>query len=174
MLSAGASDRIHVLAVDYRGYGLSTGFPTEEGVITDGIAMVKWALDVAKIPPERIALVGQSLGTAVAAAVAEHFSINEHIDFAGVLLAAGFTSIPGLMMTYSLTGFVPTLLPLRLSPGLQAYFSRHFIDTWNTVERVANWVRHGKTVNLRIVHATNDRHIPWTHSTELLATSSTA
>jgi abhydrolase domain-containing protein 12 len=139
-LSTGAGDRIHVLAVDYRGYGYSTGYPTEEGVIADGIAMARWALDVAKIPPERIALVGQSLGTAIAAAVAEHFSVNEHIDFAGVLLAGGFSSIPGLMMTYSITGLVPTFLPLRVSPGLQAYFSRHIVDTWNTAERVANWV----------------------------------
>ncbi|RMZ26543.1 hypothetical protein D0859_09397 [Hortaea werneckii] len=59
----------HILTVDYRGFGHSTGSPTEQGLVIDGIALVEWVLDVAKIPPERIVIVGQSLGTAVASAV---------------------------------------------------------------------------------------------------------
>ncbi|KAI7159315.1 alpha/beta-hydrolase [Hortaea werneckii] len=59
----------HVLTVDYRGFGHSTGSPTEQGLVIDGIALVEWVLNVAEIPPERIAIVGQSLGTAVASAV---------------------------------------------------------------------------------------------------------
>jgi abhydrolase domain-containing protein 12 len=63
----------HVLTIDYRGFGHSTGSPTEAGLITDGVALVIWLLDVAKIHPERIVILGQSLGTAVASAVALHF-----------------------------------------------------------------------------------------------------
>ncbi|RMX80031.1 hypothetical protein D0869_07866 [Hortaea werneckii] len=59
----------HILTVDYRGFGHSTGSPTEQGLVIDGIALVEWVLNVAKIPPERIVIVGQSLGTAVASAV---------------------------------------------------------------------------------------------------------
>ncbi|KAI7200628.1 hypothetical protein KC318_g4331 [Hortaea werneckii] len=59
----------HVLTVDYRGFGHSTGSPTEQGLVIDGIALVEWVLNVAEIPPERIVIVGQSLGTAVASAV---------------------------------------------------------------------------------------------------------
>ncbi|KAI6907468.1 alpha/beta-hydrolase [Hortaea werneckii] len=59
----------HVLTVDYRGFGHSTGSPTEQGLVIDGIALVEWVLNIAEIPPERIVIVGQSLGTAVASAV---------------------------------------------------------------------------------------------------------
>ncbi|KAI7281155.1 hypothetical protein KC345_g4279 [Hortaea werneckii] len=59
----------HILTVDYRGFGHSTGSPTEQGLVIDGITLVEWVLNVAEIPPERIVIVGQSLGTAVASAV---------------------------------------------------------------------------------------------------------
>ncbi|GAB1734968.1 hypothetical protein NU219Hw_g44t2 [Hortaea werneckii] len=59
----------HILTVDYRGFGHSTGSPTEQGLVIDGIALVEWVLNVAEIPPERIVIVGQSLGTAVPSAV---------------------------------------------------------------------------------------------------------
>ncbi|KAK5004087.1 hypothetical protein LTR28_009360, partial [Elasticomyces elasticus] len=64
----------HVLTIDYRGFGLSTGSPTEAGLITDGVALVNWVIDVAGIPPDRIVILGQSLGTAVASAVALRFA----------------------------------------------------------------------------------------------------
>ena len=93
-LAAGAPDRIHVLAFDYRGFGHSSGTPTEQGLITDGIAVVQWAIEVAKVPPERIVLVGQSLGTAVATAVAEHFSLHLATEFAGLILCRQFLGSP--------------------------------------------------------------------------------
>ncbi|KAK3496145.1 Alpha/Beta hydrolase protein [Neurospora crassa] len=67
------SSKIHVLAIDYRGFGLSTGSPTERGLILDARAAVDWATKVARIPPERIVLLGHSLGTAVAAAAAAEY-----------------------------------------------------------------------------------------------------
>lgn len=60
-----------VLAFDYRGFGRSTGFPTEEGLIKDGLAIVRYAIDHLGFSAERIVLLGHSLGTAVVAAVAE-------------------------------------------------------------------------------------------------------
>ena len=44
-VTAGASDITHVITIDYRGYGYSTGSPTEQGLITDGMTVVKWAMD---------------------------------------------------------------------------------------------------------------------------------
>src|SRR5687768_13624940 len=66
----------HLLAIDYRGFGKSTGTPTENGLVHDGIAAVSWAMDVAGIPSDRIVIMGQSLGTAVTAGVAEHFAMQ--------------------------------------------------------------------------------------------------
>lgn len=57
-LSAGDPDKIHVLTFDYRGFGRTPGAPTERGVTLDAIAAVEWALEVAKIPPERIIVFG--------------------------------------------------------------------------------------------------------------------
>src|SRR5450432_3228830 len=88
-LSDGSTPNIHVIAPDYRGYGYSSGAPSEEGIITDAVATVNWALHVAKVPPQRIIIVGQSLGTGVTSAVVEHFA-KAGTEFAGVVLVAAF------------------------------------------------------------------------------------
>ena len=167
-LSSGSTDKIHVLAVDYRGFGSSTGSPTERGIITDAIAIVNWALEVAKIPPERIVLLGQSLGTAVAVASAEHFAtLSTPIEFSGIILVAGFSDIPTLMLTYSIGRFLPVLSPLRSYPFLQRWFSNHITETWNTTRRLDNYVRSSKAVRVTLIHAKNDFNIPWKHSDTL-------
>ncbi|KAL8964608.1 MAG: hypothetical protein Q9183_004338, partial [Haloplaca sp. 2 TL-2023] len=63
-LSAGQPNRIHILSFDYRGFGYSKGTPSEHGLCSDAISVVDWAIGVAKIPPSRILIFGQSIGTA--------------------------------------------------------------------------------------------------------------
>jgi hypothetical protein len=58
-----------LLAVEYRGYGGSTGSPSEAGLIADGEATYAEALRLG-FPPERLVLMGESLGTGVAVALA--------------------------------------------------------------------------------------------------------
>src|SRR5271154_2594021 len=53
-LSAGQPGKIHVLTFDYRGFGRSSGTPSESGLILDALAVVHWAMNVAGIPPSRI------------------------------------------------------------------------------------------------------------------------
>jgi len=60
------ADGIGLLAVSYRGYGGSTGRPTEAGLIEDARAAHAYAAE--RYP--RIALWGESLGTGVAVALA--------------------------------------------------------------------------------------------------------
>lgn len=55
-----------VLAADYRGYGLSTGEPTEEGVYRDAEAAVRYAA-ARRTPGQPLVFWGRSLGAAVAA-----------------------------------------------------------------------------------------------------------
>ena len=166
-LYSGAPDKIHILAVDYRGFGYSSGVPTEKGLIIDGISMVNWALHVARIPPERIIIFGQSLGTAVTIAVAEHFVLHEHLEFAGIVLVAGFSDVPTLMTTYAFGGIIPILSPLRPYPALQRFFAMHVQETWFSARRLENFVRHSKSINLRLIHARNDFDIPSSHSKTL-------
>ena len=173
-LASGATDKIHVVTIDYRGFGRSTGNPTEAGLILDGIALVRWALEVARIPPNRIVLIGQSLGTAVTAAVAEHYTIESRIEFAGVVLVATFTDIPSLMLTYSIGGVIPILSPLRPYPFLQKFFSQHISDTWRTQSRVSRLIRQSRNVNLVLIHARNDFDIPWKHTETMFHTAANA
>ena len=166
-MSSGAADRIHVIGFDYRGFGYSTGVPTEAGLINDGIAVVKWALEVAKLPPNRIALVGQSLGTAVATAVAEHYASHHDINFAGLALIAGFSDLPTLLATYSIGGIIPILSPLQPYPRIQKFFASKIVDTWRTSTRLANLIRRSRNINLAIIHTKDDFDIHWTHSETL-------
>jgi pimeloyl-ACP methyl ester carboxylesterase len=64
-----ALHRMHlrVLAVDYRGYGLSTGTPSEEGLLRDAEAVVEYAQQH-RTPARPLVYWGRSLGGAVAAA----------------------------------------------------------------------------------------------------------
>jgi abhydrolase domain-containing protein 12 len=172
-LSDGSTSNIHILAIDYRGYGLSTGFPTEEGLIVDGVAAVNWALQVAKLPPNRIVILGQSLGTAVTAAVAEHY-VDKGIDFAGIVLVAGFTDLPNLLTSYSIGGWLPVLSPLGRTPALQTMFTNYLVDRWPSATRLANLARLSKRLRLFIMHAKDDYDIPWFHSDGLFAAAANA
>lgn len=162
------------MTVDYRGFGHSTGSPTEKGLITDGIALVDWALNVANIPSERIVILGQSLGTAVSTAVAEHFVIHHQLEFAGIILVAAFSDIPTLMLTYTLGGIFPILSPMRPYPMLQNFFSKHIQETWQTSFRLASLVRNSKSIDLTLIHSRNDFNIPWKHSDTLFYSATNA
>lgn len=97
-LSAGHPDKVHVLAFDYRGFGRSGGNPTEDGLLSDAVQVVRLALNIAGIPSSRILLFGQSLGTAVTLGVAEHFASQEpSVVFAGTILVAPFVDVATLM-----------------------------------------------------------------------------
>lgn len=59
-----------VLLTDYRGYGGNPGSPTEAGVTTDFAAAVRYAAGRPDTDPERLVYFGESLGAAVATALA--------------------------------------------------------------------------------------------------------
>ena len=78
------ADGTGLLALCYRGYGGSTGKPTEDGLIRDAVAAYDFAR--ARYPAERIVLFGELLGTAVAVALAAGHEIG------ALILDAPFTS----------------------------------------------------------------------------------
>ena len=57
---------VSTLLFDYRGYGRSEGRPDEAGVLADARAARAWLARRAAIPENRIVLMGESLGGAVA------------------------------------------------------------------------------------------------------------
>ncbi|HZQ13352.1 MAG TPA: alpha/beta hydrolase [Pseudolabrys sp.] len=78
------ADGFGLLALSYRGYGGSTGKPTEGGLLLDAAAAYDFA--AARYPNGRIVLWGESLGTGVAVALA---AVRRT---AGLILDAPFTS----------------------------------------------------------------------------------
>lgn len=58
----------NVLAIDYRGFGDSTGVPSEAGLVVDARAAFDWVVSKGA-KTEDVLLVGMSLGTGVAAAL---------------------------------------------------------------------------------------------------------
>ncbi|MFD2365635.1 alpha/beta hydrolase [Pseudoduganella sp. GCM10020061] len=59
-----------VLAVNYRGYGESQGDPAEQHMVEDGRTLYDWLASHGHVDPNRIAVVGRSLGSGVAVQVA--------------------------------------------------------------------------------------------------------
>jgi fermentation-respiration switch protein FrsA (DUF1100 family) len=57
---------INILLFDYRGYGKSTGAPSETGLYTDALAVYDYVRKRNDLNQEKIFLFGRSLGGAVA------------------------------------------------------------------------------------------------------------
>ena len=80
-----AEDGAGVMALSWRGYGGSTGSPTEEGLMAD--ARAAYASVRSRADADRIVLVGESLGTGVAVMLAAE------VPVAAVILDSGYSSI---------------------------------------------------------------------------------
>jgi pimeloyl-ACP methyl ester carboxylesterase len=133
---------------------------------------VDWALHVAGIPSDRIVILGQSLGTAVTAAVAERYAL-QGVDFAGVVMVAAFSSLPTMLSGYAIAGYVPVLRPLKAVPFLLNKVLSFVVDKWESKERLRGLVRavkaRGGRLRLNLVHAKNDWDIPCAEDDKLFA-----
>ena len=79
---------VGVFIVDYRGYGLSEGRPSEKGIYMDAEAALGYMTDELGLAAERdVILFGRSLGAGVAVEMATRREVR------GVILESGFTSI---------------------------------------------------------------------------------
>jgi abhydrolase domain-containing protein 13 len=85
----------HVFMVEYRGYGLSTGSPSEDGLTIDGQTALDYVRNHDELSKTKIVIYGQSLGGAVAVKLVQ---ANQNAgDIAGVILENTFTSIRKLI-----------------------------------------------------------------------------
>jgi len=125
------ADGTGLVALSYRGYGGSTGMPSEAGLISDAAAAYDFA--AARYPVERIVLWGESLGTGVAIALAAEREIG------GLILDAPFTSIADVgAAAYP---FVPVRLFIK--------------DAFHSDERIAN-----VKAPVLVLHGERDRVVP--------------
>jgi pimeloyl-ACP methyl ester carboxylesterase len=84
------SDRWGWLFINYRGYGLSGGEPSERVVLKDASLIYDYAAARSDVDPANIVLLGRSLGTYFAVALAKTRPVR------GVILATPFDSFAAL------------------------------------------------------------------------------
>lgn len=85
----------NVLMLEYRGYGMSTGTPNEEGLMIDAQTALDWIRNGKETKGSKIVVYGQSLGGAVGIQlVAKN---QEAGDVVGLILENTFTSIRKLI-----------------------------------------------------------------------------
>jgi len=134
------ADGTGLIALGYRGYGGSTGKPSEQGLIRDAIAAYDFA--VARYAPARIVLWGESLGTAVAIALAADHAVT------GLILDAPFTSAADVGAA------VYPFLPVRWL----------IKDTFRSDLRIAR-----VTAPVLVLHGERDRVVPLRFGEKLFA-----
>ena len=126
-----------VLIVDYRGYGLSEGRPSESGLYSDAEAAFEYLVtDLRLDPREDIVLFGRSLGAGVAAELAARHAVR------CVILESGFTSVRAMAKAV-----YPSWMVSLTTPLLDARF-----DTLSKMDRI--------TSPLMIVHGDRDEIVP--------------
>ena len=134
------ADGTGLLALNYRGYGGSTGTPTEPGLIRD--AEAAYALARARTPAKRIVLFGESLGTGVAVALGSTHEIG------ALILDAPFTS------TADVGAAVYPFAPVR-------WFMK---DTFHSDERIGR-----VSAPLLVLHGEQDSIVPIRFAERLFA-----
>lgn len=134
------ADGTGLLALRYRGYGGSTGKPSEDGLMRDARAAYDFA--AARVPANRLVLFGESIGTAVTVALASER------PSAGVILDAPFTS------TVELGAAAYRFLPVRWLMK----------DTWHSDERIAR-----VKAPLLVLHGEQDSIVPIGYGEKLFA-----
>ena len=102
----------NVFCFDYQGYGKSEGQPSEDATYADIRACWEYLTTQCHTPPERIIVLGRSLGAAVASHLVAELTEAGKPTPAGLIMEAPFTSIPD--MGARLYPFLPVRLLSRI------------------------------------------------------------
>jgi uncharacterized protein len=133
---------LSLLAFDYRGYGESSGSPSEQGLYRDAQAAYRYLREERQVPPSRIVVFGHSLGSAVAV------DLVSQVPAAGLILDGALTSV------------------IDLGQELYPYVPVRWIaaSRFNSLEKVAE-IRIPKL----FLHAVRDDVVPLAHGRRLFA-----
>jgi fermentation-respiration switch protein FrsA (DUF1100 family) len=132
----------NTLLVDYRGYGESSGAPSEAGTYRDAAASWSWLTQTRGIKPADVVIFGESLGGAIATWLA----VREKPR--ALILASTFTSVPDMGAA------IYPWLPIRL-------ISRIHYDNLSNLRRIE--------VPVMIAHSPEDEIIPYAQGRRLYA-----
>jgi fermentation-respiration switch protein FrsA (DUF1100 family) len=132
----------NTLLVDYRGYGESSGEPSEAGTYRDAVASWSWLTQTRGLKPADIVVFGESLGGGIATWLAAREKPR------ALILASTFTSVPDMGAA------IYPWLPVRL-------ISRIHYDNLANLALIE--------VPLMIAHSPNDEIIPYAQGRRLYA-----
>ncbi|CAG5129691.1 unnamed protein product [Candidula unifasciata] len=140
----------HVVTIDYRGYGDSSGYPTEDGVVADAYFAYKWLKE--KAGESKIFIWGHSLGTGVTTKLAKRLC-DEGDHPAGIILESPFNNIHEAAQNH------PLGLPYRMLP----WFEWVFLDG---IKEHGIYFRSDENIlsvtpNILILHAKDDFIVPF-------------
>ena len=132
VLRAFQHPRAALLAVDYRGYGSSSGTPTVANAVADADAAMAWLKAHVDAFPDHIVVYGRSAGSGPAIQVAVKHNV------AGLVLESAFTSLPAMARAH-----------FRIFPS---FLAGPGFDNLGTIARVA--------CPVLFIHGDRDRTIP--------------
>ncbi len=129
-----------IVLFDYRGYGKSTGQPTEEGVYDDIHSVWNWLIDQ-DVKPDSIVLYGYSLGSSIAAWLASRLADTDQKPRL-LVMQAGFSCIKDI---------AGDLVPQWLTVLMQTRFSStEYVRTiGNKIPIIISHSKHDEIINIR-------------------------
>ena len=137
-----ADEGVSVFLFDYRGYGRSEGEPDEEGIYQDTEAAYEFLTEKRDISPQRVVLLGRSLGSAPAA------RLSTRVPHAGTILVSPLPSAKRMA---------------------RRMFAELPVDWFGTAKfPVIEWVAQ-RTRPLLVIHGNLDRVIPLKYGREVFA-----
>lgn len=129
-----------VFIIDYRGYGMSEGTPSEKGTYTDAKSAWEYLTKVKKIPQDRIIVYGESMGSAIATWLAEQ------VKPGALIIESAFTSIAAMGKHYY------PYLPVKLLARIK----------YPTIRRIKN-----VQCPVLVIHSPQDEIVPYKQGMEL-------
>lgn len=135
--------RVHVIGIEYTGYGISPGTPSEGSCNDDVLVVYRFLTEFLKWPTQNILLFGYSIGTGPTCALAARQ------DVGGLVLLAPYTSIRDMARE---------VLPKGIGHVAALCIANRFV---NSVE-----MRKVKCPTL-IIHGKQDKLIPHSHAQTL-------
>lgn len=142
-----------IVAFDYRGYGKSGGTPDIAGVNEDGLAILDAAFRMAGVDQGRVAVLGQSLGGAVAIYAAANSPWKK--DIKALVVDSAFAGYQRVVRDKLIAGIIT--FPL-------AWPASWTVEDGYSPER---WIGSVATVPVIVIHGTKDAIVPFSHG-ELL------
>lgn len=130
---------VHVLLIEYRGYGDSQGKPAQEGLVRDAVAFYDALAARPEVDRAKIVLHGRSLGTGVVSQLAAQRSA------AGLILESPFTSVASFAPRY----------------GVPPFLIKHPFRTDRVLPTLS--------CHILILHSRHDEIVPFSHGERLHA-----